>query len=240
MSFSALALIPAAFLAGLLMFLAPCTLPLVPGYLAFIAGGQRNRVVRNAVAFVFGFSLIFILLGISAGFLGSIVSPWHAYIARFAGIIFIFFGLVMLQVHIPFLSQTRTFRLPAIFSPGSILSSFLMGVLFALGWSPCIGPILGTILLVSSISASALSGTILLFVFSLGLSLPFILSAVFIDRIGMFFTRWAPFTSFLSVCGGIVLLLIGTLMLIGDMSLLVEWGNSLLGFLGYDRLLYYL
>ncbi len=235
-----LILIPAAFLAGVLMFLAPCTLPIVPGYLAFIAGGQ-GRVMRNAIAFTVGFSVIFILLGTFAGLLGNVIGPWQNILSRAAGALIILFGLTMLgAIRIPVLSGERHARIPKFLTIGRPESSFLIGVLFALGWSPCIGPILGTILLFASTSATALQGAILLLVFSLGLAIPFILSAMFINSVGNLFARFGKVTNILSITGGTVLILLGLLMLSGSMGLLITYGYGILDFIGYDRLLNYL
>ncbi len=227
---------PAAFLAGLLMFLAPCTLPIVPGYLAFIAavpegaskGSARKRVLINAFAFVLGFSIVFILFGTFAAALGSFLGPWRDTIGRFAGALIIIFGLTMLGVvRIPVLSQEKRMALPHFLSIGKPQSSFLIGALFALGWSPCIGPILGTILLFASSSATAGQGAILLAIFSLGLGLPFIATAFLLERAGAYIARYSKVVSILSIVGGIILVVLGILMLLGSMSLLVTWGFSL-------------
>jgi cytochrome c-type biogenesis protein len=230
-----LLLIPSAFLAGVLMFLAPCTLPIVPGYLAFIAGvapGQEKRsrgaIVRNAIAFVIGFSIVFVLLGTFAGLIGVTLGPWRTILARGAGLIIILFGLTMLGVlRLPLLSTEQHARIPKFLSIGRVESSALIGALFALGWSPCIGPILGTILFVAS-STSALSGAILLSVFSLGLGLPFVLSAIFIDTMSERVARLNRLTTILSYIGGVLLVLIGILMLLGNMGLLITYGFQIL------------
>ena len=241
-----LVLIPAAFLAGVLMFLAPCTLPIVPGYLAFIAGSPkgekaRGRIIRNAIAFVIGFSIVFILLGTFAAALGGIVGPWKDIISRLAGAVIILFGLTMLGViRLPLIGIERRARVPKLLTLGRPESSALIGILFALGWSPCIGPLLGTILLFASTSATALQGAFLLAVFSAGLGVPFILSAIFLDALGATFVRWSKVTSILSTVGGVVLILLGILMILGDMNLLITYGYSLFNFIGYDRLLQYL
>lgn len=241
-----LALIIPAFIAGLLMFLAPCTLPIVPGYLAFIAGApggadvSRRRIVWNAFAFVLGFSIVFIALGASAGFLGSIIGPWRGVIARAGGAILILFGLTMLGVFkIPLLSREMHIALPKFISIGKWQSSALIGALFAVGWSPCIGPILGSILLLASSSATALQGAFLLGVFSLGLGLPFILTAYLMQSGQNMFGRWATTSQVLSILGGIALLVIGTLMLLGSSGLLVAWGSQLLEG-PYNQLLKYM
>ena len=194
-----LVLAPAAFLAGILMFLAPCTLPIVPGYLAFIAAvppealareWERRKVIINALAFVLGFSCVFILLGLFAGSVGHILAPWRDTLSRAAGALIILFGLTLLgAVRLPFLQREWHPRLPKFLSVGHPQSSFLIGMLFAIGWSPCIGPILGTVLLFASTSATAVQGGILLTVFSLGFSLPFLITAFFVDRVQGLFAR---------------------------------------------------
>ncbi len=218
------ALIFGAFVAGLLMFLAPCTLPIVPAYLAFIAGGG-GRVMRNALAFVIGFSIVFILLGLFAGFIGSFIGPYRSLIAQGAGLILLLFGLTMLGVRIPFLSNERHLSASS-YVVGRVETSFLIGVLFALGWSPCVGPILGTILLLASQSATALQGALLLGIFSLGLGIPFLLTAYFIESAGAAFTKLGRFSSGLTYFGGITLVLLGVLMLSGKMGHFVSWGLS--------------
>lgn len=233
-----LLLAPAAFLAGVLMFLAPCTLPIVPGYLAFIAGKQ-GRVMSNAVAFVLGFSVVFIVLGAFAGFLGAFLTPWRGVLSMAAGAVLIFFGLVMLGIRIPLLSGQNSIALPKWLSVGHPSSSFLIGVLFALGWSPCIGPILGTVLLFASNSATVVQGAILLAVFSLGLGLPFLLTALLLNKAQVAFSRLGRFASMLSKVGGLILVLLGVLMFIGRMDLLLVWGFALLDPL-YEQLLEYM
>lgn len=243
-----------AFFAGVFMFLAPCTLPIVPGYLAFISGVSlggtsdaalrrraRIKVLRNAVAFVLGFSFIFIALGASAGFFGAALGEWRFLLSQFGGAIIILFGITMLNlVRIPGLSVDWRMPTPRFLTLGRPESSFLIGVLFALGWSPCIGPILGTILLVASTSAVALQGALLLAVFSLGLSLPFILTALLIHEATGFLNRISWLVRVLSFMGGVFLILLGTLMLFGKMGLLIAWGYGLFDFIGYERLLNYL
>jgi cytochrome c-type biogenesis protein len=235
-------LIPAAFLAGVLMFLAPCTLPIVPGYLAFIAGGTgRGRMVKNAVAFVVGFSVVFILLGTFAAALGALLGPWREALARAAGALIILFGLTMLGLlRLPLLTEERRAHIPKFLTVGRWESSMLIGALFAVGWSPCIGPILGSILFIASVSATALQGALLLAVFSLGLGIPFVLSAIFMEKIGGWFVRAGKLASALSYIGGCVLVAVGALMLTGHIGLLVTWGFGMLDFAGYESLLNHL
>lgn len=232
-------LIVGAFVAGFLMFLAPCTLPIVPGYLAFIAAGRG--VMRNAFAFVLGFSVLFILLGASAGLFGLVVGAWRYEIARLGGVILILFGLTMLgTLRLPFISAEHHVRLPKFLTLGTMSSSFLIGALFALGWSPCIGPILGSVLFLASASATALSGAILLGVFSLGLGLPFLLTALLLEKAQSWAVKTAAVAHYVSYVGGVLLIGIGLLMLFNMTGLLVSWGYGALDMFGYDRLLNYL
>lgn len=225
------------------MFLAPCTLPIVPGYLGFIGGGAsatRGQVLHNAVAFVLGFSVVFILLGLFAVSIGHSLGPWRAFIPQIAGGIIILFGLTMLGVRIPFISGERHMRLPSFLTVGRVESSLLIGAVFALGWSPCIGPILGTVLLMASVSATAGQGALLLGVFSLGMGIPFLLCALLLDRIEPLFARLGGVASALSKISAIFLILIGLLMLTNTMGLLIMWAFKYLAPLHYDSLLNYL
>lgn len=227
------ALIPAAFVAGILMFLAPCTLPIVPGYVAFIGG---RRPVRNAAAFVVGFAVVFILLGTFAGALGALVGPYREFLGRGAGLLLILFGLTMLgALKLPFLSGEWHIKLPSFLTLGRSESSFLVGVLFALGWSPCIGPILGTVLVLASTSATAFAGALLLGVFSAGLAVPFLLTALLLERAGAAFQKWGRATQIIQLAGGALLLALGALMLMGSMGAVTTW--ALKSIKGYDALL---
>ena len=242
-----------AFVAGMLMFLAPCTLPIVPGYLAFMAGiplsaltnpaakrSARRVVFHNALAFVLGFSAVFILLGTSAGLVGALIGPWRSVLAKFAGVVIIIFGLTMLGVlRIPVLSSDKHLRLPSFLELGRLPSSFFIGVLFAFGWSPCIGPILGTVLLVASNSATVLYGGALLAVFSLGLAIPFLLVALVVTESTVFLLRIAGAVKWISIIGGIGLIVGGSLMLTDTMQLFTQWAYGLFGSTGYGALLNY-
>ncbi len=232
-----LTLIPSAFLAGLLMFLAPCTLPIVPGYLAFIAGvsekdvkarGARRRIVINAAAFVIGFSIVFILLGTFAGFIGAFIGPWREMLSRAAGVILLIFGLTMLgALNIPGLSATTSIRLPRFIVLGRWESSLLIGMLFACGWTPCIGPILGTILTLSLLATTPnviLEGAFLLGVFSLGLAVPFMLTAFFLQKATDVLSHLTFLVKILSLIGGLSLLTIGALMIFGELGFVTAWG----------------
>jgi cytochrome c-type biogenesis protein len=250
--FDLLALIPSAFLAGVLMFLAPCTLPVVPGYLAFIAGvpedatqvrGARKHIVWNALAFVIGFSIIFTLLGTFAGLIGAFIGPWKDLLGRAAGVILIIFGLTMLgALRIPVLSATASIPLPRFIKLGRWESSLLIGMLFACGWTPCIGPILGSILTISLLASDPsvlFEGALLLGVFSLGLAVPFMLTAFFLDRASVALSHLTLLVKFLSLVGGISLFTIGALMVFGELGTFSAWGLQFFNQL-YEPLLKYM
>jgi cytochrome c-type biogenesis protein len=248
-----IALFAGAFVAGMLMFLAPCTLPVVPGYLAFIAGiplsaltnpaakaSARKVVFKNALAFVIGFSLIFILLGASAGLLGAFIGPWRYALAKLGGVVIIIFGLTMLgAVSIPLLSKEKHLRLPSFLTLGRLPSSALIGAFFALGWSPCIGPLLGTILLIASNSATAWYGAALLGVFSVGLAVPFLLTALLVTESTVFLSRIGGALRWLSIIGGLGLIFGGVLILTDTSSVIVAWFYELFYATGYGALLKY-
>lgn len=242
-----------AFVAGMLMFLAPCTLPIVPGYLAFMAGiplqalrdpSQRKHaqavVVRNAAAFCLGFSTVFILLGASAGALGALLGEWRLILSQFGGAIIILFGLTMLgALPLSFVMRERRIKLPGFLTLGRMSSSALIGALFALGWSPCIGPLLGTVLLLASGSATFWYGAGLLAVFSLGLSIPFLICAFLISEATSFLTKISFFVRILSIVGGFGLIFTGVLMLTGKLSLFIASGYHLFYSSGWSALLNY-
>jgi cytochrome c-type biogenesis protein len=183
-----LTLIIPAFFAGLLTFLAPCTLPLVPGYLSFISGASladlqdptkqkraKVKIFFNGLFFILGFSIVFIILGTLAGLAGAAFAPYRLWFSAVGGVLVIFFGLFMMGViKFSFLAQEKQFKMPSIFGRGKPLNSLVLGSAFGFGWTPCVGPLLGSILLLASSSATALQGAFMLSVFSLGLAMPFL------------------------------------------------------------------
>ncbi|MEK7660223.1 MAG: cytochrome c biogenesis protein CcdA [Patescibacteria group bacterium] len=178
-----------SFIAGLFTFLAPCTLPLVPGYLAYISGtssrdlattdsggGQRKRVMASAVLFVSGFTFIFLIFGVAASRFGGALISYRSVLFPIGGAFLILFGLELAGLlHIAALSQHQAIALPARLRRGNKITAFLFGATFAVGWSPCIGPILGTILTIAATRGSETIGAVLLGSFALGLAVPFLL-----------------------------------------------------------------
>jgi cytochrome c-type biogenesis protein len=222
-----------AFLAGLASFLAPCVLPLVPAYLSYLSGytfgkteeresGKvRRQVVAHAVLFVLGFSLIFILLGTAAGALGSIV---RSDILRYVGGgLVILFGLSLLGlVNLPFLYNEARFsvdRKPRL----GIVSSLLAGVAFGAGWTPCVGPVLSSILILSTDQETLMQGVWLLATYSLGLGLPFILAGLLIDRLGGLIRRVAPYQPIIHKVSGVLITLVGVMLITDGFGAIGDW-----------------
>ncbi len=243
-----------AFIAGVLTFLAPCTLPLVPAYLGFISGVSladrhdheqirrlRWRIFLNGLAFVIGWMAIFVALGTLFGFLGSALVPYRQWLTRIGGIFVVIFGLFMLNVvKIPFLARERQLAVPPIFERGKPSNSLILGAAFGLGWTPCVGPILGSILLLASTTATALQGAMLLAIFSAGLALPFLAIAAGGGSATRLLERFSSVSNAISVIGGIFLIFLGILLFTDQMALLISSGYRLFRFLEYERLLDYL
>ena len=195
----------------------------------------------NGLAFVIGWSVVFILLGTLVGFLGAALVPYRLWLARIGGVFVIIFGLFMLNVlKLPWLSRERHLRVPQFFAPGRPANSLILGSAFGIGWTPCVGPILGSILLLASTSATALSGALLLTIFSAGLAIPFLAIAAGVGSAQRYIERAAPYLTAVSVIGGLFLIGLGILLFTGNMALLISYGYRLFRFINYERLLDYL
>jgi cytochrome c-type biogenesis protein len=222
-----------AFVAGLLSFLSPCVLPLVPSYVGFLTGmtlpemtGRRRVALLHALLFVAGFSLVFVLLGASATALGGALKYYQAWIARVGGVLVILFGLVCLGVvKAGFLDQDR--RLQLQHKPVGYLGSALVGVAFGAGWTPCIGPVLGAILSLAATSDSVSRGMLLLGVYSAGLAVPFLLAAVAVESFLEWFQRFRRFLPWVMRVSGVLLILVGLLMATGQFTRLAGWLQAL-------------
>ena len=218
--------------AGVLSFISPCVLPLFPAYLSFITGmsattlrdvaalrRHRSRILLHALCFIAGFSLIFVALGASFSFLGSLVRAHLELLQRVGGAVIMFFGLVLMGLfNVPLLR--RTVGLQVHRAPVGYAGAFLVGVSFAVGWTPCVGPILGSILLLASTAAEVTRGIILLSVYSLGLALPFFLSALAVPAFLRILGRVAGYLRAMEVAGGVLMIIGGLLIFTGSFTIL--------------------
>lgn len=208
--------LPIAFAAGVLSFLSPCVLPLVPSYLAYIGGGSASRLttLRNSLLFVLGFSLVFIALGASASLLGSLLLEYRSWLIRLGGLLVVVFGLMLLGLFkLPFLY--RSVRAEYRGNSSTPLGATLMGMSFAIGWTPCVGPVLGAILTLAGASGTLSVGSSLLAVYALGLAIPFLLAALGLDAFSRFSKRFSRFLPWVERISGTILVLAGLLMLSG-------------------------
>ncbi|MBN1596325.1 cytochrome c biogenesis protein CcdA [candidate division FCPU426 bacterium] len=217
-----------AFLAGIISFLSPCVLPLVPAYLSFLAGvtweemqsGEkgktRKRVILAAVVFVLGFSLVFTLLGASATVLGKWLAAQAFWLGRVAGALLIVLGLHLTGIwQIPFLLFEKRFHVQK--RRINLFGVFIVGMAFAFGWSPCVGPLLAGILALAGTKETVSQGILLLGVYSLGLGLPFIAAAAAVERFVYWSSRFRRYLRIVEIAAGILLILIGGVMLFGGM-----------------------
>jgi len=244
-----LALAGASFIAGVLMFIAPCTLPLVPAYLAFISGVQgatatsqsdRRKIVINGLGFVVGFTVVFTLFGMLAGFFGGFIGSFREILTQLGGAAIILFGLIMFNI-IKIASLQADHKIPvhSFVVPGQPMSAALIGSIFALGWTPCVGPVLASVLLLATTASTAISGGALLFIFSLGLAIPFLVTAVLYASASRTIARFAGVSKYVNIIGGIFLLCIGALLLTDNFGLTVEYGYRLFSALGLEGLFDY-
>jgi len=225
---------PLAFLAGVLSFLSPCVLPLVPSYVSFITGisfedlreGVDKKKIRfltvtNSLAFIAGFSFIFIALGASSSVVGKFLFDYQDWIRIGGGILVIIFGFFISGIiRLDFLSREMKFHVSG--KPFGYLGSFAVGMTFAAAWTPCIGPILGTILLYASTQASAVYGFKLLAVYSLGLAIPFFLSSLMFNSFLSYSGKIRKYMRFIMIASGLLLIVFGILMLTNNVRQLTS------------------
>ena len=225
----------AAFAAGLLSFFSPCVLPLIPAYFSFITGmsleeltenydtGIRRKVLISTLAFILGFSAVFILLGASASFLGNLTNAYRDYIRIAGGIIIIVLGIHLTGlVRIPFLEFEKRIHLKS--KPLNIFGTFLVGMAFGTGWSPCTGPQLGSILAIAMGKETIRQGVVLLTIYSAGLAIPFMVISVFINYLLVFVKKATRFMKVFNTVAGGILILAGCLLLANKLYLLTGTG----------------
>jgi cytochrome c-type biogenesis protein len=209
-----------AFSAGLLSFVSPCVLPLIPSYLTFVTGvgfdelgSSRRAAFVHATLFVLGFTLIFVALGASATVLGRVLIAYRVWITRAGGALIVLFGLYLLGV-VRVAAFDRERRVHLANKPVGYLGSVLVGVAFGAGWTPCLGPILGAILTYTAAAADLSRGLPLLLAYSLGLAMPFLLAAVAVERFLETVTRFRPHLARVSQVSGALLVIVGVLMML--------------------------
>jgi len=217
--------IATAFLAGLASFLSPCVLPLVPAYVGYLGGrsafddhteGQKRwNTFSHGLAFVIGFSVVFITLGIAASALGSLLGNATSLIEKVGGVVVFLFGIHMTGIwKIPFL-QYDTRKQSGTNQNLGYISSFLMGVFFSAGWSPCVGPVLGAILTLSFSGGSVLTGGTLLAAYSAGLSIPFLIAALGVGWVTAGLRKYGKALHYLEIVMGVILMIVGVLLFSG-------------------------
>lgn len=232
-----------AFVAGILTFISPCILPLVPVYIGIMSNkiikkdekvkfSQRLYIFIHSLLFVAGFSLIFIALGSTATLIGQWLNNYISLISRIGGGILIIFGLHYVGLFkIPFLNIEKRFNMPSSVK-GGYLGSFIFGIIFSFGWVPCVGMILSGILLLASRLDTLLDGILLLLVYSLGIGIPFILASLFLSFFSRLLNRLNKHLNVVSIISGIFIIALGIILVTDSMIPIISWLTSKLPFLG--------
>ena len=232
-----------AFLFGLLSFVSPCVLPIVPGYLSFISGVSfeemqagantslvRNRIILNSLFFVIGFSIVFIALGASASFIGHFLKQYLHTISKIAGVVIILFGIHMIGlIKIPFLNYEKRFHAGS--KPLGLLGSLLVGLAFAFGWTPCIGPILAGILAIAAQQENIGRGIVLLGCYSAGLGIPFILTGASLSFFLPTFNKLKRHLHTVEIVSGSMLVIIGIMIFTNSLTLISAYLSKWFPFL---------
>lgn len=227
-----------AFSAGLFSFLSPCVLPLFPSYLSFITGmsvdrlakdvaaGERTRVLLHSATFIAGFTAVFVSLGASFSAAGQFLMDYRDWIRIAGGALIVVFGLYIAGVlRVGIFGQTKQLQIRT--KPAGFVGSFIVGVTFAIGWTPCVGPILGSILTLASNDKTLRQGIALLLAYSAGLGLPFLLSSVALGGFLKFFKKYRPFIPTVERVAGVLLVAVGILVVTNYYIVLNSWAVSL-------------
>ncbi len=227
----------AAFAAGVVSFLSPCVLPLIPGYLSFMTGmavgdlagsEARKRLLLPSLLFVAGFSVVFTALGASASVLGSFLFDYRQIIERVAGVVVIAFGILMLGIFkVPWMYGEARFEMGRARTFGSG-AAFVMGAAFAFGWTPCVGPVLGAILALAGASGSVGQGAALLLAYSAGLGVPFVATAMLFGSMRPVLARLSKHALTVNRVAGVLLIAVGLLIVTGRMTILVTFLTSVI------------
>lgn len=205
-----------SFLEGIITFISPCLLPMLPIYITYFAGGTAERstakTLKNALGFVLGFTVLFVLMGALAGTLGGFLKQYQVAVNIITGLVVVFFGLNFLGVF-----KLNIFKGGKSFSKGGegFFSSMLLGVVFSVGWTPCVGAFLGSALMLASQQGETLTGVLMLLCYSLGLGIPFVASALLIDKLKTAFNFIKKHYSVINKVCGAILIIVGVLMMTG-------------------------
>lgn len=218
-----------AFAGGIMSFFSPCTLPLVPGYISFIAGqdssdknSKKQPRILLSLFFIFGFSTIFVALGASATILGSLLQHYRYEANLLGGGLIIMFGVFMTGL-LKLQWLQRDLRIHTHLKGGTPLTAYLLGLAFAFGWTPCIGPVLGVILTFSAVAADPSIGIIYLSIYSLGMGIPFLLTAFFMEQFKERVSVFSRYSRFLQLGTGIIMIIMGIAMVTGRLTLFSIW-----------------
>lgn len=213
-----------SFLEGIITFISPCLLPMLPIYISYFAGGRSDqrstgKTIRNALGFVLGFTIVFVLMGALAGTIGSLLRKYQTAVNIVSGLVVIFFGLNFLGIFklnlFRGINKNMHNREPGFFS------AMLFGIIFSVGWTPCVGAFLGSALMLASQQGHTLTGIIMLLCYSLGLGIPFVASAILIDKLKSTFDFIKKHYNIINIVCGCLLILVGVLMMTGTLGRLL-------------------
>ena len=214
-----------SFIEGIITFISPCLLPMLPIYISYFAGGKERsskKTIINATGFILGFTVIFILLGTLAGTLGSFLSKYQIALNIITGLIVIFFGLNFIGVFKLNIFKGANVKIK---EDMGFISSLIFGFVFSIGWTPCVGAFLGSALMLASQQGTALKGLLMLLCYSLGLGIPFMISALLIDKLKTTFNFIKRNYKIINIISGSLLILVGILMMTGTLGILLNLLN---------------
>lgn len=235
--------IAVAFIAGLLTFFTPCVFPLIPSYLSYVTGlslvelssGDKKLMLKKSISsilfFIAGFTMVFVMLGVAASYAGSFIYDLQGTLRLIGGVIIIFFGVTMTGLlNIRFLEIEKRFNIKS--RPAGYSGAFLIGMTFAAGWVPCVGPILSSMLIIASTSGSRLYGGIMLFSYCMGLGIPIFVSAVAFNWFLSIYKGIVKYLRVISVIGGVILIIAGFLLITDNLTAVSAYISYLFGFKG--------
>lgn len=227
---------PIAFSAGLVSFFAPCVVPLLPAYVAYVSGVSLDelklkgyapyikKLLASSIFYILGFSLVFTLLGTAAGGIGISLRRWDELIQRVGGLVILVLGLEFAGIlNLPFLAKQRQLKLPTWTNNLGYFRAFFIGLVFALAWTPCVGAVLGSILALAAVTETAFGGATLLFIYSLGISIPFLIASLTLASLPKYLKAFTKHIGTISKVAGILLAILGLLLLTDTYKYLNSW-----------------